>query len=228
MKRILTLTLILAMNVTFAGEFEKELTTFNTITVAGNFEVYLSKGEKEGAKVVNTDAELLDEDVEFIQKGADLKITTKGNSLRKLGLKIYITYTSIVEITCRNGGWLEAKNPLEGEKITLSCATDAVIHTQLSCKSVEASVLSGGTIRLSGAVDIADYKVSAGGFVSGKEVVAKTVIAKISSGGDISCHATEKMDLKTSIGTIKYTFDGDKKNFTEKATLKGVIKPFDK
>jgi hypothetical protein len=226
MKTFLPLALILLSTNLFAGEFEKELDDFNTITVAGNFEVYLEKGDKPGAKVVNTDPELLDEQIQFVQKGADLRITTKGNSVRKLSLKIYLTYTSMVEVNCNKGGWLETKNPLEGEKVTLNVSTDGVIHAQLSCKNVEASVLTGGTIRLSGSADIAQYKVSAGGFISGKEVKAKTVAAKISSGGDISCYASEKMDLKTSIGTIKYIFEGDKSNFTEKATLGGEIKKF--
>lgn len=228
MKRFLPLALVLLTTNLLAGEFEQKLEDFNTLTVQGNFEVYLEKGDTPGAKIVNTDTELTDEEIQFLQKGADLKITTKGNSLKKFSLKIYLTYTSIVEINCKNGGWLETKNALEGDKVTLSCTTDGVIHAQLSCKNVEASILTGGTIRLSGNTDIADYKVNAGGFISGKEVTAKTVVAKVSSGGDISCHGTEKMELKASIGTIKYVFDGDKKNFTEKATLGATIKEFGK
>lgn len=226
MKNLILSVLVLTSSTLLAGEFEKELETFNSITVQGNFEVYIEKGDKAHAKVVNTDAELLDEQIEFQQKGADLKITTKGNSLRKLSLKIYVTYTSLVEITTRNAGWIECKSVLEGEKVTISCATDGVIHAKLACKSVEAAVLTGGTVRLSGEVDIADYKVNAGGFISGKDVKAKEVVAKINSGGDISCHGTEKMELKTTIGTIKYIFGGDKANFKEKATLGGEIKAF--
>jgi len=226
MKNFILTLFILPATLVLAGEFEKKLETFNSITVQGNFEVYLEKGDAPSAKVVNTDAELLDEQIVFDQKGADLKITTKGNSLRKLSLKVYVTYTSLVELTTRNAGWIECKGALEGEKVTISCATDGVIHAKLACKSVEASVLTGGTIRLSGTVDIADYKINAGGFISGKDVKAKEVIAKINSGGDISCHGTEKMELKTTIGTIKYIFDGDKANFKEKATLGGEIKPF--
>mgnify|MGYP002620810744 CR=1 FL=1 len=228
MKKLLTL-LFVTTSLTFAysGEFEKDLEPFNNIVVAGNFEVYLTKGDKEHVKVVNTDAELLDEEVEFIQKGSELKITTKGNSLRKLALKIHLTYTSVTEIDCRNGGWLETKNPLEGEQIELHCTTDGVIHAQLACKNVEASILTGGTIRLSGEVEIADYKVNAGGFISGKEVVAKVVNAKVATGGDISCHGTEKMELKVSTGgNIKYIFDGELSNFKEKVTLGGNITKF--
>lgn len=226
MKTLFLILFLLPLTMAFSGEFEKKLETFNSITVQGNFEVYLKKGEAPAAKVVNTDADLLDEQIIFDQKGADLKITTKGNSLRKLSLKVYVTYTSLVELTTRNAGWIECKETLDGEKVTISCATDGVIHAKLACKSIEAAVLTGGTIRLSGAADIADYKVNAGGFISGKDVVAKEVVARINSGGDISCHGTEKMELRTTIGTIKYIFDGDKANFKEKATLGGEIKAF--
>jgi Putative auto-transporter adhesin, head GIN domain len=230
MKTIFTLlTFVFTLNIASASEFEKELTFFNEITIAGNFEVYLVKGDKEHARIVNTDPELTDDQIEFVQKGSHLKITTKGNSLKKLGLKIYLTYKTVVEISTRNGGWLETQNALEGDKVSLHCTTDGVIHAKLKCTNVVSSISTGGTIRLSGTADIGEYKVSAGGFISAKEVVSKTVTAKISTGGDISCHATEKMDLKVlTAGTIKYIYDGEKGNYTEKISIGGTIKEFGK
>ena len=227
-KSILLLFLISLVNFSFAGEFEKDLESFNTLTVAGNFEVYLVKGEKNSAKIVNTDPELLDEQIEFIHKGAELKITTQGNSLKKMSLKIYITFVKVLNLNAKNGGWIETKDALEGDEIEISCTTDGVVHAKLACSNVKASVVTGGTIRLNGTADIAEYKVSTGGFVSGKDVIARQVTSKVSTGGDISCHGTEKMDLKVSAGgTIKYIFDGEIANFTEKVTIAGEIKKFD-
>lgn len=228
MKNLFTLlTLVLLSTASFAGEFEKDLEHFTSITVAGNFEVYLKKGDKPHAKVVNNEKELLDEKIEFVQKGTDLKVTVKGNNLKKMDLKIYITYTKLFELVARSGGWIQADSPLDGDQIELSCGTDGVIKAILACDNVKASISVGGTIRLSGTASYADYKVSTGGFISAVDVVAKSVIGKVSTGGDISCHGVEKMDLKVNTGgTIKYKYDGEDSNYTEKIVISGTIKKF--
>lgn len=211
----------------FAGEFEKDLDHFTSITVAGNFEVYLEKGEKTHARVVNNEKELTDDRVEFVQKGTDLKVTVKGNNLKKMDLKIYITYTKLFELTARSGGWIQADSPLDGDQIQLTCGSDGVIKAKLACENVEASISVGGTIRLTGEANYADYKVSTGGFISAIGVKTKSTMAKISTGGDISCYATEKMNLKVNAGgTIKYKYEGEESNYNEKVVISGNIQKF--
>lgn len=228
MKKLFTLlTAVLLLSPAIAGEFEKELGHFTSISVTGNFKVILSPGEKESAKIINKDEELEDERVELEIKGTELKIGIKNDVVKKWDMEIHITYTKLLNIDASKGGWVEVTAGLQGEEIELSATTDAVIVAQLACETVKASVLVSGTIRLTGTADIAEYKVTTGGFITGLNVKAKTVSAKITTGGEISCYASEKMDLKVSMGgTIKYLFDGEASNFTEKVAVGGNIEKY--
>ncbi|MEX1002152.1 MAG: head GIN domain-containing protein [Crocinitomicaceae bacterium] len=216
---------VLFTTIAFCGEFEKPLEHFTELKATGNLKVFLVKGEEEKIKVVNKDAELEDDRILFEVKGSELDISIKNDAFKKWDLEIYVYYKKIVTIQATKGGWVEAQDELEGDKIELSCRGDGVIKAKLACETVDCSIFTSGTMRLSGEVSIAEYKVSTGGFISGVAVEAERVVAKISTGGDISCHATQKMDLKVNMGgTIKYKFDGKKGDFKEKVSLGGEIK----
>ena len=153
----------------------------------------------------------------------NLKILNLEQS-KKWELEIHITYKKVLNINAKKGVWIETKNKLVGDEIELSCTTDGVIIANVECETVKASVFTSGTIRLSGVASIAEYKITTGGFITGLQVDAETVMAKVTTGGEISCFATKKMDLKVSVGgKIKYRFQGDKSNFTEKISIGGNI-----
>ena len=218
------LSLIFLANFSFAGEIEKELDHFTSVTVIGNFKVFLEQGEKEHIEILNEDEELEDERIMYEVKGSELKISIKNDAFKKRELTIHVYYKKMLNIEARKGAWVETKNQLVGDEIELSCVTDGVIIANVECETVKASVFTSGTIRLSGTASIAEYKVTTGGFITGLQVDAKTVSAKVATGGEISCFATEKMDLKVSAGgRIKYKYEGEESNFTEKVSMGGNI-----
>lgn len=219
------LTLLFFFNYSFAGEIEKELEHFTTITATGNMKVFMEQGDSEKIKIVNNDSELEDDRILFELKGSELKISIKNDGFKKWDLQIHVSYKKILNINAKKGAWIETKNDLVGDEVELSCTTDGVIKAHLACEIVKASVLTSGTIRLSGKADVAEYKVTTGGFITGLNVDAKTVSAKVTTGGEISCSSTDKMDLKVSVGgTIKYKYSGEDSNFTEKVSMGGTIK----
>ncbi|MBD3637044.1 MAG: DUF2807 domain-containing protein [Crocinitomicaceae bacterium] len=229
MKNLYTLLALIAFtNFSFAGEVEDDLDDFTTVVANGNYKLFLKKGDQPHIKVVNNEPELEDDQIAWEVKGGELKVDIKKSIFKKLELEIYVTYNEISTIEAKGGAWINVEDVLTGNEVELKCASNGIISIELDCKTVKASVAPGsnGEIKLKGKAENADLKVMTGGFISAIHLEAKEVVAKVSTGGDISCWATEKMDLKVSIsGTIKYTFDGDKSNFNEKTTG-GEIKKY--
>ena len=223
------LTVLFSAVTLFAGNTEKKLDHFNEVKASGNFKVFLIKSDEEKAIIVNNDEELTDDKIQVEVKGSTLNIGTQEVGFKKYDLEIKIYYTDMLSITATNEAWIEAENDLEGEKVELTCRTGGIVKAKLACKTVDCSIFTSGTMRLSGETEVGEYKVSTGGFISAIDLKAKTVDAKISTGGEISCHGTEKMDLKVTMGgTIKYRFDGDKSNLNAKTSIGGDITKFDK
>ncbi|MCB9223513.1 MAG: head GIN domain-containing protein [Crocinitomicaceae bacterium] len=226
MKNILTLALLVLSTQVFAGEFEKDLDAFTTVKANGNFKLFLTKGDKHHVKVENNEPEITDDQVEITVQGGNLDVKIKGNTFKKLELKIYITYEKVLNIDASGGAWIKCESPLEGDEIDLSVRTDGIISAELSCDKVNASIITGKDIRLRGKVGIANLKVSTGGFISAVDLHADEVIAKVSTGGDISCWGSKKMDLKVNTGgTIKYKYDGENEssNVQQKTVIAGNI-----
>ncbi|UKN02943.1 DUF2807 domain-containing protein [Paracrocinitomix mangrovi] len=229
MKNLYTLlALVLCINISFAGEKEEDLSDFTSVESNGNFKLFLKKGDKNHIKVINNEPELEDNQIVWEVKGGKLSLDIKKTLFKKLELEIYVTYNELSTIDAKGGSWIQVENVLTGNEIELNCSTDGIISAELDCKTVNASIAAtgNGNIKLRGKADYVNLKVATGGFITAKALEAKEVVAKISSGGEISCWAKEKMDLKVTIaGVIKYIYDGDEANFKEKTTG-GEIKKF--
>lgn len=224
-KLTLLLTFTLSFILSFAGDFEKEVDYFTSVSASGNFKVFLVKGEENSIVVENKDDELTDERVVAIVKGSELSLSIQSDAFKKWDLTITVTYTKLLNVHAKKGAWIEGLSPLSGDELELSCTGDGVIKAELDCETVNCSIFTSGTMRLTGKAKIADYKVSTGGFISGIGVTVETVVAKVSTGGEISCYATKKIDMKVNTGgTIKYKYDGDAGNLSEKVVITGDIK----
>lgn len=225
MKRLLALFAILTLTTSgFAGEFEKELGEFNKVIAQGNFKLFLTEGEENHIRVENKEPELADENIEITVKGGELKVDIKGSTFKKLELKVYVTYKKISHIESKGASWIKCESKLTGEEIEIKCTQDGYVSAELDCNILRASIITDGDIKLRGKVNIADFKVNAGGFISAVDLKSKDVTAKVSTGGEISVWGTEKMDLKVNTGgTIKYKFDGDESKIAQKTVIAGNI-----
>ena len=227
MKKLFTLLfVILAANLSLAGEFESDLDDFNTVIASGNFKIFLTQGDKNHILVKNNEPELQDDEITFEVKAGELKVDIKGNTFKKLELEIYVTYKKVIHLQTKGGAWIKCETPLKGDEIELKCTQDGIISAELDCETVRASIITDGDIKLRGKVNVADFKVNAGGFISAVNCKAGSVTAKVATGGEISCWA-DKMDLKVNTGgTIKYKYEGENesKDVKQKTVIAGDIK----
>lgn len=228
MKKIILAALSLGFVITAnAGEFEKDLAHFTEVQVTGNMKVFMVQGDEEKIVVENLDNELTDDRILVEVKGSELSIKIKSDAFKKWNLTIYVHHKNATTLHAKKGAWIEIDGVLQGDALEFNCTTDGVIKANVDSETLKCGIFTSGTMRLTGKSDIAEYKVSTGGFISAVAVVAKTVVAKVSTGGDISCYGTDNMNLKVNTGgNIKYKYDGDKSNYTEKIVIAGDIKKF--
>ena len=219
---ILTFCLLISAH---AGEFEKKVDHFTTVTATGNYKVNLIKSDEEKVVVINNDSEVTDEKILIDVKGAELKIRIKNDLFKERKLEITVYYKKVTAINSKKGCVLVVQEVMEEDVIHFKSGNGGKIRAKVKCETVIASIGSGGSINISGEANIAEYKVATGGTIDAVNNNVKTVTAKISAGGDIRCAATEKMTNTVSTGgNIHYRFSGADSDYSEKVTLGGEIK----
>ncbi|WP_370087683.1 head GIN domain-containing protein [Ekhidna sp.] len=228
MKKSIFITMlgILVAGITFAqSEETRNLSSFSEISAHEGIDVYISKGDKEEARIVS-DSHDLDEVLTEVS-GGRLKIHLEGNNHRNIDVEVHVTYKSINSISAASASTLIARGTIDANggdfdvdvssagdieatienadevKIDASSAGDA--RLKISANEIEADVSSAGEIEIEGVAKKQDIEVSSSGDYDGYDLESEEVDARASSGGSVKVSASKKLDARASSGgTIKY------------------------
>lgn len=207
-----------------AGEFERKVEGFTTITIIGNYKAKLIKSDEEKVVVTNNDEEVEDDDILAEVKGGELKIRIKNDIFKIRDIEVIVYFKEINEVKSKKGCLVACDDLIETKNLSLYAGNGGKVRVHSNCESAELMISGGGSINFSGSANSAEYKITTGGTIDAVNAEVKELTCKISAGGDIRCQATEKMfNQVTTGGTINYKFSGEESAYEEKISLGGTI-----
>lgn len=225
LKKVFLLISILLTGVGLMAQDSFELPVeeaFNRVTLLGNYEVILKKGEAGKVEVFNSDDDLDDDRILAEVKEKELKVRIKMDTYSERDLKIVITYVDLIDVTAKFGCVVRIPDTLERKQMELNVESGGKIDATVNVNRLEASIATGGSIHVDGNAEVAAYNVKAGGTIGAANLNATKVEADISMGGEIICLADEVLRVKIlSGGEVSYI--GDPETFEQKVTFGGTI-----
>ncbi len=182
-----------------------DITDFDELDIAGFYEVFLTHGETEKI-TIETDENLF----EFIDVSGDgntvVLDTEDGIKLQsKHGIKVYITYRNLSDISMSGAGVIKTENTLTTDDLKIKMSGAGVIELELKARALEIRLSGAGSIKLSGNVEDQALKLSGAGSVDAYKLRSKNCVVSLAGVGSANVFVTKSLDASVSgIGSIKY------------------------
>lgn len=225
MKKLFTLCALLfsaTITTTFAGQIEKNLDPFTSVSVTGNYKVFLIESETEKIVVSNNDPNVEDEKILITVEGGTLDIKIKGDTYKQRSMEVTIYYKKVNQIDSKRGAIVTLNNVLKGDVIIFNCSTGGQVKGEIEATTAKLKISNDGLINLTGKATIAEMEVSTGGTMACGQLFTETSSAKVTAGGSITVNASKKLVASvTSGGTISYK--GNPEIVEESIKLGGTI-----
>ena len=202
---------------------EKQVGTYQSISVAGSFDVELVQGD-EGLIEVSIEDNLV-EFLEIENNDGHLKIKWKEftNIQTSKGVAIKVPVADLDKITLAGSGEIYNKEMLKLDYLDLNMAGSGNIKLNLSTNSVVANLAGSGDINLNGTAEKAQFKMAGSGDIEAFEFKAHDVTASIAGSGTINLYAD--VNLKAEIaGSGDIHYKGNPENDDVKVAGSGRVK----
>lgn len=192
-----------------SGLFAQEvfnLNSFDGISVLGNIEVILEKGDNPRAEV--TANGISEEDVSVFVKEGVLKLQLLKTIFREdENVTIRVIYKDPLDyIKIGAGSRLTSTEPLEGDKVELKAVSGAQLDLEIYVRKLKVYVAEGGLIELKGTAEEQYATAVTGGKYEGLDFVCQHTEARSNTGGELSVVAMQSLDAKANTGgSIEYS-----------------------
>jgi hypothetical protein len=227
MKKIILVISIFMNVISLAGEMEVNVDDFTKITAVGNFKVSLVKSTETKVQVINNDDKVTDEDIVIEVKATELILKIKNDTYKQRSIEFIVYYNEVFEIHAKRGVIVKADSEFKSDKIDLSVNTGGHIVVKVDCNTVDVTIKNGGTIRVAGTSENANYFISKGGNIAGFNLRVDNVKSEVLFGGEILLNVTKSLyAVVKSGGTIKYK--GKPEKVDESVKIGGKIVKLDK
>lgn len=195
-------------------------TEFSRVRVSSGIDLYIEQGDKVSL-TVEADENLHDYIVTEV-RGDQLRIYVDGNIWRAKARKVHLTVTDIEELKATSGSDAVSKGVIKAEELEVGTSSGADMRIEVEAKYVTSSSSSGSDLKISGTAETHETSASSGSSVYAYGLKAKEVTARVSSGADISVHATESISARASSGgDIRYK--GSPKKVSKKTSSGGGV-----
>jgi hypothetical protein len=192
---------------------ERDVPSFNGISVSTGIDVFITQGNEEHVKVV-TDENLL-EVVKTEVKDGILKIYTSKNIRRAASKKVYVDYVNLNKIKVSSAGDLKGENTLNTDELEIKISSSGDLKLDVIAQKINIDISSSGDANLSGKTDYLKADLSSAGDLNAFDLEAKVGDISVSSAGDANVFITEEASFKSSsAGDIVYKGDPSIKNIT--------------
>tara|TARA_R110000787_G_scaffold55942_3_gene128816 strand:+ start:179 stop:904 length:726 start_codon:yes stop_codon:yes gene_type:complete len=193
---------------------------FTRVKVSSGIDLYIKQGSK-ASLTVEADENLHDIIITEIV-GGKLKIYTERNIWRAKAKKVYLTVTSLEELTATSGSDVVSESILKADDLDVSTSSGANLRIEVDANNLITSSSSGSDLRISGTANSHETSASSGSSIKAYGLESKDVTARVSSGADIGVFASESMDAKASSGgDIRYK--GNPKKVNKKTSSGGGV-----
>jgi hypothetical protein len=213
---------LFAAQAALQAQGERKLQPFDGISVTGNIEVILEKGEEEKAEIY---AEGVSEDEVsvFLSRG-ELKIKML-NSLfsRNQSIKVHVTYRELRTIRAHAGARIGSEEVVRGDKVHVRATSGARIDLAVEVNALKGEATEGGIVELRGKTTSQDATAATGGQYLGLDLASERTYVRANTGGKASVVAFKLLDAAANTGgAIEY--EGNPEEKYTRSVIAGEIR----
>lgn len=114
--------------------------------------------------------------------------------------KITVSLPEITRLETSSGADLTTTETIKTDRLELNSSSGSDINVSVNADEVNCNTSSGADIRVSGTANILYADASSGSDIKAGNLRVKRAVANASSGGDVTVHATDEIESKTSSG----------------------------
>lgn len=204
---------------------EIEVSDYEEINIAGNFEIILKRGDS--PLVVLTADENLHEFIEVGVSGDRLEIETTKPLSSEEGLTLEIIYDELASIDVGGAATITSQEPIEGDYLNISMSGAGAVDLEVRMKVLKTSVSGAGAVELRGSVNEQHIQMSGAGGFDAYDLRSKSCEISISGVGSANIYVTESLDATVS-GVGGITYKGNPQQVKTDVSGLGSIRQADK
>ncbi|SHG63834.1 Putative auto-transporter adhesin, head GIN domain [Chryseolinea serpens] len=181
----------------------RALGSFSGVKVAEGVDVYLTKGDKESARV-ETDGIKPDNVITEVS-GSYLKVHMRDGSHNKGTVKVYVTYVKIDKLSASSAGSIYSEGAIQASTLEISTSSAGNVEVTVNAESIDISASSAGEAEIKGKTKSLNADASSAGEIDAYDLEAENVTAGASSAGSIRINVSDALTAKASSGgSIRY------------------------
>ena len=183
------------------GQTTTQLESFDEVSVTGNLEVVLTKGDVEQAEL-HVKGIPADKITIRVDRG-NLKLRLLNSVFYKNDKAIvYVTYKKLNVIRGQAGAIIYSKAPVVAESLEFVANSGADLDFEVESESVEASASEGANLELSGVTNRHRAKAVTGGQYEARSLKADIVYARAGTGGFVEVNAEKSLEASVNTGGV--------------------------
>lgn len=185
---------------------EREVGSFDRLSVASGINVYITQGETESLEV-KADENLHDVIMTEVS-GGKLRIWTEYNIRKARAKEVHLVYRELSSLKISSAGDVYGTGPMQAGDIEISLSSAGDLLLELNADHVDLSISSSGDAKLSGTANVLNASLSSAGDLDAFDLEAKKCKVRVSSAGNARVNASEELDMaSSSAGDIYYKGD---------------------
>lgn len=220
----LLIFLSLAFGAAGADSEIRNVSSFDGIRASGLLEVYLEEGSGNTVRVV-VEGTSLDE-VVTENDGNTLVVRMKAGILYdedEVDAKAYVSYTVLRDINVVTGARVISESTLRGDKIAIEMTTGGKADLKLDVNTVDARVVKGSALTLSGNTGSIDATVNFSAELHAYELSCDRVYIAVNSGAVAEVRALKEIEGSAGSGGTLYV-KGNPARKSFKKSLGGTVR----
>ncbi|OIQ39381.1 MAG: hypothetical protein BM563_04380 [Bacteroidetes bacterium MedPE-SWsnd-G1] len=171
---------------------------FSEIKASHGINVYLTQGTPTDLHV-EADENIIDLLVTEVE-GNTLKIYFDKNVSRAKARNVYVTADELTYLKATSGSEIRSEGTIRAKNLKLSSNSGAELVLAINATEVTCSTSSGAHAKLTGTTKSFAGDASSGSQIDADDLTSQKATAGVSSGADISLHASEELDARASSG----------------------------
>jgi len=191
---------LFASTALFAQTQTRTVGSFESIHVAGHYDVHLTEGST-GTLTLHGAADDLKQ-IETYVKHGELVIKQKKSSWltdwSSGKISINLPVETLTQVTLSGSGSIQAKHTIQAEDFNIVLSGSGEIWLPLETNSLKGTLTGSGDIELQGKASLASFQLTGSGDVKASSFESDEAYAKVTGSGDIVLHSNSKLEAKIS------------------------------
>lgn len=206
-----TLLVTWSLGLSFA-QSDYKLQPFDAISVTGNIEVILQKGDAE--KAVVEVFGIPEDELNIRVSGEELKLSILNSLFYKNEkIKVTVYYKNLRSIRGHAGAKISSTEVIETDKLIARATSGADVRLEIQVNALEGTANEGGILQLKGKTESQEAVANTGGQYRAFDLESQRTYARASTGGEVEVVALQSLDANANLGgEVEYKGNPDERN----------------